>query len=535
MAFSLVLHSHLPYCRGAGRWPHGEEWLHEAILGTYMPLLVMLFDLRQEGVPFQLAIGVTPVLLEQFADADIDRRFVEYVDDQIRRAEADTGRFADAGAASRAALAAFYVRSYRNARDNYVGRFSRDLAGAFADLHRTGHVEILTSAATHGYLPLLDDASVEAQLHIGRSATRRLLGVDATGIWLPECAYAPGLERRLEAHGITHFFTDAKLVADGAPDDAPDRLESERSGAGLAEPLAVTGPELLEPYHVGDSRVAAVARHQAVSGQVWSAAVGYPGDPYYREFHRKDDRSGIRYWRVTDRAVGLGDKAEYLLGAAGARVREHADHFLGMVANELAAYEAETGREGLLAATFDSELFGHWWFEGIDWLGLVLRGAVSRGIGSTSVAAYLDRKPPHERIALREGSWGKQNDHSTWINDDTRWMWAELAGRAARLRDLQTSTVSGALRVRAARQAARELLLAQSSDWPFLVTTGQAVDYGTLRFRSHIQRFDRAAALAMSGTAADEAELRTLESVDNPFPDADPSMFAPAAPLAAVR
>ncbi|MFN2520619.1 MAG: 1,4-alpha-glucan branching protein domain-containing protein [Candidatus Limnocylindria bacterium] len=531
MALAFVLHSHLPYCRGAGRWPHGEEWLHEAILGTYVPLLVLLFDLRSQGVPFQISVGITPILLEQFVDPDIDRRFLEYVDDQIRRAEADTALFADAGSSSRAALAAFYADSYRKARDSYVRLFSRDLAGAFADLHRTGHLELLTSAATHGYLPLLDDASVEAQLSIGASSTRRLLGVEATGIWLPECAYAPGVERRLEAHGLTHFFTDASLVAQGGPGTPAQRpgwqRSGERSGEGLSLPRVGVGGELLEPYYVGDTRVAAVARHQAISGQVWSAAVGYPGDPFYREFHRKDDQSGIRYWRVTDTTVGLGEKAEYSVGAAAGRVREHAAHFLGLVAGELARHEATMGGEGLLAATFDSELFGHWWFEGIDWLGLVLRGAAERGIALTSVAAYLGRRPPRERIALREGSWGKQNDHSTWLNADTRWMWDELAARAATLVALDASPPSDALRARAARQAARELLLAQASDWPFLATTGQAVDYAIERFNSHVQRFDRAAALAESGTRDDEAELRTLERADNPFVDADPAAFAP--------
>ena len=210
--FVLALHSHLPYCRGAGRWPHGEEWIHEAVLGTYLPLLVLLQDLREAGVPYRIVIGLTPILIEQLADHDIDVRNLEYIDDQIRRAEKDGGRFVDAGDHARAALADFYLGSYRRLREAYVGRFGRDLVGAFADLARSGHVEVLTSAATHGYLPLLDRASVDAQLRVGRRSTRRLLGLDPTGIWLPECAYAPGLETVLASHGITHFFTDAALL-----------------------------------------------------------------------------------------------------------------------------------------------------------------------------------------------------------------------------------------------------------------------------------------------------------------------------------
>ena len=154
--FVLALHSHLPYCRGAGRWPHGEEWIHEAVLGTYLPLLVLLHDLRDAGVPYRIVIGLTPILIEQLADRDINVRTLEYIDDQVLRAEKDVRRFTDAPAQGRAELANFYVGSYRRLREAYRTRFGRDLVGAFADLAKTGHVEILTSAATHGYLPLLE-------------------------------------------------------------------------------------------------------------------------------------------------------------------------------------------------------------------------------------------------------------------------------------------------------------------------------------------------------------------------------------------
>jgi len=189
-AFAIVLHSHLPYARGAGRWPHGEEWVHEAILGTYLPLLGLLHDLRDDGVAFRITIGLTPTLLEQLVDPDIDKRFIEYVDDQIKRADQDAKRFGGNGDTGQGALAMFYRALFRSQRAAYVDRFSRDVVGAFADLARTGHVEILTSAATHGYLPLLDTASVHAQLAVGTRTTRKRTGVEPRGIWLPECAYA---------------------------------------------------------------------------------------------------------------------------------------------------------------------------------------------------------------------------------------------------------------------------------------------------------------------------------------------------------
>jgi 1,4-alpha-glucan branching enzyme len=525
-AFALVLHSHLPYARGAGRWPHGEEWVHEAILGTYLPLLGLLHDLRGAGVPYQITVGLTPTLIEQLADHDIDTRFIEYCDDQIQRADTDVRRFDGDGNAERASLARFYAGLYRAHRDAYVRRFGRDLVGAFASLAQSGHVEILTSGATHGYLPLLDAASVNAQLAVGARTTRRLLGVEPRGIWLPECAYAPGLEDILETHGLTHFFTDAallggeRLVAEGHV------FQRDRSGSGLDAPLVSSADaDTLQPYLVRESNVVAIARHDKVSGQVWSAMMGYPGEPAYREFHRKDDRSGLRYWRVTDTKTGLGAKEQYSPGTASERVRGHAVHFVGLVRDALALHRKKRGTNGLLTVTFDSELFGHWWFEGVDWLGHVLRELAAGGPPPLSVAEYLRRSPATERIDLVEGSWGKNNDHSTWSNERNTWMWNDLARMAREMQALRASPPMDPLRERGARQATRELLLAQSSDWPFLVTTGQAADYAVERFRSHSLRFRRSMEIARGGTIADEIELRSLERADNPFPDATPDDF----------
>lgn len=537
-AFAFVLHSHLPYARGAGRWPHGEEWIHEAVLGTYLPILTTLHDLRAADVPFRMTIGLTPILLDQLADRDVIQRTIQYIDDQIRRADTDREHLQAEGHGHRAELAAFYSAIYRSLGTAYVARFDRDIPGAFADLARTGHVEILTSAATHGYLPLLDEATVRLQLATGRHASRQLLGIEPTGIWLPECAYRPGLETILEEHGFTHFFTDANLLV-GVP-AARGRMrrsprELDRSGAALAAiaemerppvPPPSGGTDVFRPYLVAGSGVAVIARHPEASGQVWSASIGYPGDPQYREFHRKDERSGLRYWRVTDMTSGLDRKQEYVPHAASERVHTHAEHFVSLVRRELEAHRARTGGDGLLTVTFDSELFGHWWFEGVDWLAEVLRRMAAGGPRTTTIAERLAASPPEDRIELREGSWGKENDHSTWVNERTGWIWQELAQMERRLGDVRRATSNDAFHQRALRQAARELLLASASDWPFLVTTGQAADYAVERFRSHALRFHRACELARRGAADDEVELRSLEHADDPFPDVDPHDFA---------
>ena len=544
-AFAFVLHGHLPYARNSGRWPHGEEWVHEAILGTYLPLLVRLFELREAGVPFRLTLGLTPVLLDQLADADINERFDEYATDQQRRAEEDVRRFADLGEYALETLAARYLEHFTTLVRHYRRTFARDLVGAFADLVRTRHLEMLTSAATHGYLPLLRPASIRAQLRNGIASTRRHFGIEPQGIWLPECAYTAGLEAYLEEAGLTHFIVDAALL-EARPARRAKRValiaEAPQRGWASGHLATATGPsayeattveaDVLVAHLVGSSRVAAIARHPRVSGQVWSAQHGYPGDALYREFHRKDDVSGLRYWRVTDPRSGLGEKALYDWDAAHERTRTHAGHFVELVRSELAEHSSATGRAGLLVAAFDLELFGHWWFEGVHWLTETLRRFADGGVGATSVADHLRADPPGHGVALRKGSWGKHNDDSTWLNDRTVELWRELeeAGRA--MEELVVSLApSDELRRRALAQAARELLIAQASDWEFLITTGQADAYARERFRTHLLRFQRAAEIARRGEG--EAELQTLERVDNPFPDVDWAAYQVRQPLTA--
>ncbi|MGC9360296.1 MAG: helix-turn-helix transcriptional regulator, partial [Anaerolineae bacterium] len=228
-AFTFVLHSHLPYCRMAGRWPHGEEWLHEAAAETYVPLLDVLYDLREEGVPFRLTVSLTPVLTEQLADPLVREHFVAYLDEEIQAAGSDIPRFGEQGEKHLEYLAGFYREYYERVRHAFVERFQGDIIGAFRTLQDEGYIEIITSAATHGYLPLLSrDASIYGQLKAGIASYKRHFGRAPRAIWLPECAYRPaymdddgtvrpGLEEFLAAQGITCFFVETHAIEGGRP------------------------------------------------------------------------------------------------------------------------------------------------------------------------------------------------------------------------------------------------------------------------------------------------------------------------------
>ena len=541
-AFTFVLHSPIPYCRGAGRWPHGEEWIHEAAVETYLPLLRALFDLRHEGVPYRLTIGLTPILVEQLRDPLINAHLVEYLETRTDAAVQDAARFRARGATNLAALADRYHTSHVQLLSDYREAFRGDIVGAFGDLQESGHVEIATSGATHGYLPLLQrDSSIAAQIGVGVSSYERVFGRHPRSIWLPECAYRPGvssdgherpgIERFLEEQGLRLFFQETHAITGGQPVGKArgDAIGPYGLLAGRGAPRGgqLTRRTTFEPYFVGDSGVAALARNTRTGIQVWSGEQGYPGDGAYREFHRKDDVSGFQYWRITGRGVDLGAKAVYEPEQADMRVREHARHFASLVAEEVATYNAESGRFGIVSAAYDTELFGHWWFEGISWLREVLRLlSASETVELCTAGGFVEGHPPEQSIALPETSWGQNGDHSTWLNRDTEWMWPIIHAAEGRMERLVAALPGAGDGQRAAlNQAARELLLLQSSDWPFLVTTGQARDYATGRFNEHVARFEELAAALEQGRGDAEGRAAELYERDRVFPTLDYQLF----------
>ena len=529
---TIVLHTHLPYCRLAGLWPHGEEWLHEAMLECYLPLVRAFKRLSAEvDGELGITINMTPILTEQLADALIRDHFRVYLADRTERARKDVERFGGEGG-PRLETAKFHLARYEAIRAFYEDDIGADPIAALASLESSGHIEIATSAATHAYLPLLDDeAAIRFQVETGVGSHINHFGRAPRAFWLPECAYKPGLERYLQDAGIKVFFVETHLITGG-----------EARGKALGGMLGpypelqarpVTRPMRLDshlgttfrPYYVADSNVAVLGRNERTGLQVWSASHGYPGDPAYREFHKKDGQSGLHYWRVTGEKVDLGEKAEYEPAAAAMRAREHAEHFAEVVKSELHSYEHGTHESGehdrgSVVASYDTELFGHWWLEGVDWLEHAIRRlAADPDVQLITSARLIQEAPPTEAIQLPEGSWGAGGDHRTWLNKDTAWTWPEIRSRQERsARLLHRNTA-------ATRQLARELVLLQASDWQFLMTTGQAHDYAIERFNSHMERFDALAAAMESDDPNLDALLRELEWVDNPFEDINPSLY----------
>ena len=530
----LVLHGHLPYVLHHGVWPHGEAWLFEGAAETYLPLLELLDELARGDVRFGLTVGLTPVLLEQLASDHFKSRFVAYLHERGELARHDAAGFGLANQPGMVALARRWEAFYAD-RLAAFERLGRDLPAAFARHQRDGRIEILTSAATHAYLPLLaHDAMVNAQLRAGAATSERHLGVRPTGLWLPECAYRPaepawsppvlggaavsrpGLEVSMAAVGVDHFFVDTHLVAHGRPLAVVTAAGTEPTSEttvywdgrrGWGSPL--------EPVGVSDRAAAAdvfaLARHPKVAEQVWSAVTGYPGADDYLEFHRKHGDHGLRYYRITSHHTPADQKQPYEASRVAGVAYAQAQHFCSVVRQTLADHTRLTGRAGTVVAPFDAELFGHWWFEGLSFLrDVLLTLSHDRTVDVVTSAAALAAAPPDKVVRLPEGSWGEGGGHAVWLNEPTRWLWESAYRAEARflglLRELpwQANAEVAAM----LKRAGRELLLLQASDWPFVIHSAAAADYGVGRFAGHATRFDRLCTIA-----SDVAAGRPVDAV----------------------
>ncbi len=478
---AILLHSHMPYVEGFGTWPFGEEWLLEAIASSYLPLLRVLEGAAERGARDVATVGVTPVLADQLAVTALGERFDRF----MREVRGDCHRLDSEGldAAGHHGEAAALRRSagdYTWAADDFVRR-GGDLLGALRALRDAGTIDLWASAATHAVLPLLaTEQGMRLQVATGIEAHRRCFGTWSGGFWLPECAYRPGLEEPLAAAGVRVFCVDQT-----AHGDPLDQLEPVAAGGAVAMPL--------------DWQTIAL---------VWDER-GYPADGAYRDYHAQTI-NGMRAW------TNAG--APYDHDAAASRAREHARDFVERVIARAEAYRAARGRPALVVCALDTELLGHWWYEGPRWLEEVLAAAAERGLALTSLPAALERHAPRER-SLEESSWGIGKDLRTWDSPrvaDLLW--------PARSAELELVSALGATgsgrpngRAAAARRAARELLALQSSDWSFMRTRDLAGDYPASRVMGHAAGFAQAVSIVKRGMA----DFRAMRSGPGALPSAN--------------
>lgn len=579
-ALLLVLQSHAPYLHTSKRWPHTELRLHELLVETYLPLLKVLYDLKDDNIPYRLTLALSPILCEQLASEGVLKNLERYLEQRIAAAKhdmrlyapdnvtpidelsRDSNEQATSTANGQASdpqlyhLAEWYKGFYEQALSQFTERFNRNLLHAFKQLQDEGLLDILTSAATHAYLPLLPDHAIRAQIETAISSYQQHFGQPPAGIWLPECGYRPdksngnvaysGIEKLLAEYDLNYFFVETHAITGGQPvgvgtgdvigpyGDVYERY--------VVPPITTTQPKRTAStflsYYVSDegngsvtnnlhAGVTAFGRHNSIGQQVWSADWGYPGDFDYRELNRKAGTSALRYWRVTGAKVDLAQKDMYHPDWADFKVEQHAEHFSHMVGDQLRDYSHHTQQYGMIAAMFNTDLFGHYWFEGISWLSKVLRHLASReDIDLHTARSFTTEHPAEYTLQLPESSWGAGGTHFIWDNGETHWLWEAIDTSNQRMQQLaDTHPEPDEKTTFVLNQAAREALLLQSSDWLFDITTGQARDYAVKRFTEHLERFEHLVASVEAGTP-DRTSAEAFYKIASVFPEIDYRCFS---------
>jgi 1,4-alpha-glucan branching enzyme len=556
-SFVIILHTHLPYVLHHGKWPHGSDWVSEAAAECYIPIINECRALMEEGIVPNLTLSLSPVVVEQLIDPEFPEIFNAYLDEKIQAAVDDIAYFAERPHEQEYIPVAEYWRDwYSERKADFNEVLGTDIVGAFGDLCNRGGIALQTCGATHGYFPLLSrDESINAQVDIAMQSHMRNFGHKPRGMWMPECAYRPcydwkspvanpyapsgirkGVEQILAEHNVEYTVVDSHLTQGGRPlgmyasrfSAARRMVEEGKRYAPLNDSRSVH--DVYQVCSTGDPDAGMVnifTRDARTALQVWSADSGYPGEPEYLEFHKKHHNSGHRYWRVTGRQVDLGGKELYNPAAIAGRVRAHAEHYVRLIEHEMSEFKMLTGREGTLCVPFDTELFGHWWFEGPCFLGELMRCLSRSGtVRARTAPEELDVKDPGLVIQIPEGSWGENGDHTVWFNPQNEWTWPmiyeieELFLSMIRAHDKDNPIV-----VRILQQMGREVLLLQASDWQFLISTESAADYATERFTEHYENVKLLAGFIpeLHGdrelAPLQRAELERLEQMNRLFPD----------------
>ena len=538
--FSLILHAHLPFVRHP-EYPEflEEDWLYEAITEVYLPLIFIFQNLYEAGAKPRLAMNVSPPLCEMLADKLLQERYTRHLENlvelaakEVRRTENEAMEFHD--------VARMFDRNLRASLGLWNDRYGRDLVRAFRELQDEGVLEVITCGATHGFLPLISTTEARrAQISVAVANYKKHFGRKPRGIWLPECAYEPGVETLLADAGIEYFISDTHAILYGDP----------RPRYGVHAPV------------ICPNGTAVFARDVETSQQVWSAEVGYPGNDVYREFYRDigwdlpieylrphlhEDGNrrhlGLKYHRISGRNVPQQNKAPYIPQLATEKAAENASHFIGeriKQANTLR--QTFEGHPPLVVSPYDAELFGHWWYEGPQFIDFFFRKLHydQSEISAITPGDFLDSGLPIQRQQPIASSWGENGFYKVWLNEKNAWMYPYQHDAERRMTELVTrfrdtasegrgDAANRRLEVseseRLLRQLSRELLLAESSDWAFQIYQGTTVEYSTRRFQSHIHRFDLLAKMLETGDV-DHELLAEIERRDNIFEEIDYTVY----------
>ena len=516
---SFILHAHLPFIHHPESEDYLEEqWLYEAISETYIPLLTNFEMLVNEKVDFRITMSVTPPLLYMLDNKLLQNRYIKYLEKHIELAKKEIERTTYDKRVND--LSKYYFERYSNDLKLFRDKYNCNLIQAFKYFQDIGVLEIITCGATHGYFPILytTEQTVKAQIAVGVQTYEKYFGRKPKGIWLPECGYVPESDKYLKEFGI-------------------DFIIMESHGILYADPAPVFGT--FAPI-VSPNGVIAFGRDIESSRQVWSSINGYPGDFNYREFYRDIGyeadydyikpyiasngarvHTGIKYYRITGKTE---EKDYYNVQWAKDSAEKQAGHFLDCRTAQIDFASKYTQNPPIILCPYDAELFGHWWYEGPYWLYILFKKIYYNNTNFKLItpSEYINKYPIIQECTPCRCSWGANGYSEVWLNGLNDYAIKHLHHLGEKMVELANNykNETDSLKLRVLNQCAREVLLAQSSDWLFIITNGTMVDYAKKRIKDHVGRFNRFYE-ELTRNEIDEKFLEYVEKQDCVFDDID--------------
>ena len=504
---ALVLHAHLPYVRSAEANSLEGDWYFQALMECYLPLLQTLeHAVESNKAQVKLTIGLSPTLLSLLEDNKLKAIFPTWISNRLNLLEL---------APKEQKTTAKYLSRIINKQISYWNKINGDLISRFASLHQKEVLDILTCAATHGYLPLLRETpeAVNAQLQTAVREHKRLFNQNPLGIWLPECAYYEGLDQLMLAAGLRYAVLDGHGLLHANP----------RPRYGIYAPIC------------SKNGVAFFGRDSESTLPVWSAKYGYPGDESYREFHKDlgweipleelkrigiSERRplGLKLHKVTNQNCSLDQKETYDPEIASLKAKEHAIKYLSDRKKQLERLNKTMKKSPLLIAPFDAELFGHWWFEGPVFLSEIFFNANKEEIKLTRLRDVLSSNPKIQLCNPSPSSWGEGGYHSYWLNEKNSWVVIQWEKASKELVNYSNISTLNDFEIRLLKQAAKELLLVQSSDWSFILRAGTTTQLAKERISRHLDRFWLLINTIKGEVIIEKSNLKEIEEEDNLFP-----------------
>lgn len=516
----IVLHAHLPFVRHPEHPDFLEErWLFEAITETYIPLLNSFERLLSANIKFRLTVSLSPTLISMLTDKLLQQRYLKHLDKMLELASKETARTYNGPFYNTSLM---YLEMFLAAKNTF-NKYNHNLVEGFNKFYKLGKLELITCAGTHGFLPLMlnNNKAAFVQIKTAVELFKRHFGKIPKGMWLPECAYAKGIDELLKECGVKYFFVDTHGLMFASP----------RPKYGIFAPVYCP------------SGVAAFGRDAESSKQVWSSIEGYPGDYDYREFYRDVGfdldidyisryihpdgirvNTGIKYHRIT----GNEHKEPYIPAKAMKKAAFHAADFVLNREVQINHLNSLMDRPPVIVAPYDAELFGHWWFEGPQWLEFVLEKIhnTSNIIELITPGDYLKKHNNNQVSTPCNSSWGNKGYNDVWLQESNAWIYQHLHVAADRMSTMAAKYYHArGLQARALSQAARELMLAQSSDWAFIISNDTSTEYAVNRIKTHLNNFIRLHQ-QITEDGINDKWVSYLEAKNNIFPDLDFRYYA---------